>query len=255
MLKKLIALALVAAGGVAYFASSKKAGGGAMPTKPNTGGGMIDAAQEFGEAVADKVGEYFPSFSNWELPSLDANYSLSGKPVTYATSTPAPTVRSDNVRAFLDVIAKAEGTYGYGDNGYNILFGHKTFNGYAWHPRIAKQFEDKAGRRLWTTAAGRYQFMCASPLPNGGSTRVDTWTRIAKKIGLKDFSPASQDLAAIELIKERGAYQAVIDGRLGDAIYACRNEWASLPNNDYQQGSRSLAFLQTAFKDAGGVLA
>ena len=40
-----------------------------------------------------------------------------------------------------------------------------------------------------------------------------TWDRIANKIGLKDFSPQSQDLFAIELLKECGAYDLIERGR------------------------------------------
>src|SRR5207302_11144329 len=82
-----------------------------------------------------------------------------------------------NAAAFLQTIRVAEGTAG--PDGYRTLFGGRLFTDFADHPRQAVQFVDQAGRKLWTSAAGAYQFMAVSPLPGGGSTRVDTWDRIA----------------------------------------------------------------------------
>lgn len=158
-----------------------------------------------------------------------------------------------NVRAFLDTIAKAEGTAG--PDGYRTLFGGSLFTGWADHPRIAKQFTDKTGRKLWTSAAGRYQFMAVSPLPTGGSTRVDTWDRIKRKLSLPDFSPESQDRAAVELLREAGALAKIQRGDFAGAVAAARSTWASLPGAGYAQPERSLAYLQTAFLNAGGALA
>lgn len=158
-----------------------------------------------------------------------------------------------NVRAFLDTIARAEGTAG--PNGYRTLFGGSLFTGWADHPRIAKQFTDKAGRTLWTSAAGRYQFMAVSPLPSGRSTRVDTWDRLKRKLNLPDFSPASQDRAAIELLRESGALARIERGDFAGAVNAARSTWASLPGAGYNQPEKSMAFLQATFLNAGGAIA
>jgi hypothetical protein len=58
-------------------------------------------------------------------------------PSTYAPAgVPADTADA-NVRAFLDMIARAEGTAHLGDRGYNVLFGGRTFGSYADHLRPA----------------------------------------------------------------------------------------------------------------------
>lgn len=175
---------------------------------------------------------------------------------------PAPAVDEDraarNVRAFLAMIRVAEGTADA--NGYRAIFGHtarrpRLFDGWADHPRIATRFTDKAGRQQWTSAAGAYQFMAVAPIPGGGSTRVDTWDRIRAALQLPDFSPDSQDRAAIELIRRRGALGDVRAGRFAQAVAKVRAEWASLPGAGYDQPERTFEAVQTAYLRAGGTLA
>lgn len=162
-----------------------------------------------------------------------------------------------NTIAFLAMIRKAEGT----DDalGYSALFGHRarkprTFDSFADHPRLAQAFVSN-GKVLYTTAAGAYQFMAVSPLPNGGSTRVNTWDRVAAKLGLADFSPESQDLAAIELIREAGALGDVRAGRFDQAVNKVRGIWASMPGAGYGQPEKALASLQQTYLNAGGTFA
>lgn len=124
------------------------------------------------------------------------------------------------VTAFLDTIAWAEG------GKYNILYGGSTFNSYSWHPSIAIT----AGAYT-STAAGRYQFL------------RDTWNGIARKLGLRDFSPHNQDIAALELLSERGALSYVINGDLVGALQALGRSgcaWAALPYSRCKQRERSI---------------
>jgi lysozyme len=159
-----------------------------------------------------------------------------------------------NVAAFLMMIRTAEGTAG--PNGYRTLFGGGLFNGWADHPRIAKAFVNKAGERLWTSAAGAYQFMAVSPIPGTDkSTRVNTWDVVSKRLGLPDFSPESQDAAAVELIREAGALGDVRAGRFEDAVNKVRRIWASMPGAGYNQTERSLDGLRTVYLNNGGNLA
>ena len=152
-----------------------------------------------------------------------------------------------NVKAFLDLIAWCEGTKGRGDDGYNIMFGGKTFNnGYKDHPRIPHRYG-----KLWTSAAGRYQFLAKT-----SKTRIDTWGDCVKALGLKDFSPASQDKAAIYLISRRGALDEVQAGKIKAACDILCFEWASLPGpNGYYQPQRSLTIVKKKFVEFGGTLA
>lgn len=128
-----------------------------------------------------------------------------------------------NVRAFLALIRHCEGA------NYNTLFGGDTFATYADHPR-QKITRKLAGHNLTSTAAGAYQFLSR------------TWDEAALACGLRDFSPASQDTAAIFLIDRRNALQFVREGRWEAAIARCNLEWASLPGSPYGQPTKPLAF-------------
>lgn len=110
------------------------------------------------------------------------------------------------LRAWLDTIAWSEGAE------YNILLGGATFQGYDKHPT---DFD----------AAGRYQI------------QRPTWDDINKRTPLPDFSPASQDKAAIDLISNRGALDSAKQGVSGihATLEKISYEWASLPPSRYNQ--------------------
>ena len=72
---------------------------------------------------------------------------------------------------------------------------------------------------------------------------------------MPDFGPASQDAAATELLRERGALARLEVGDFAGAIEKARKEWASLPGAGYGQGERSIAWLTEKFTNAGGVVA
>jgi muramidase (phage lysozyme) len=146
---------------------------------------------------------------------------------------------SPNLKAFLDMIAVSEGTAGKGNDGYNVIVGGNLFNSYDDHPR--KLVWIRPG--LASTAAGRYQLL---------KRYYDAYK---KQLSLPNFSPLSQDLIAIQQIRERGALQDIEKGYISVAIDKVKNIWASLPGADYGQHENSLDKLITAYKDAGGTVA
>lgn len=143
----------------------------------------------------------------------------------------AKSLFSANVRAFLDTIGYAEGT---GDR-YDYMYTHKVFYSYAGHPR---QLQCSYG--LCSDAAGRYQFLST------------TWDGMRRKLGLPDFSPESQDRAAVQLIKDVGCYSSVvnIDGpnSFSRAAYCVSGQWASFPGSPYGQRTHSASHLYAKFK-------
>jgi muramidase (phage lysozyme) len=147
---------------------------------------------------------------------------------------------SANLNAFLDMLATAEGTIGRGDDGYNVQVGGALFDSYNDHPREAVFLRSY---RIYSTAAGRYQFLKA------------TWDQLAKKLSLSDFSPASQDEACIELLRQRKALPLIEQGRFRDAVERVRTIWASLPGAGYGQREVDLAKLSDIYVKAGGALA
>ncbi len=142
-------------------------------------------------------------------------------------------------RAMLDSIAFAEGTRDQPNNGYKTLFGFGQFNDYSRHP-------DKVVRsgRYASAAAGRYQFM------------PGTFNRLAKKLGLKDFSPASQDKAAIELAREYGVTQELLskEGMSPKVSALLGRQWASFPGKTIglDQPTKQLKSVQQAYQKSLG---
>lgn len=143
-----------------------------------------------------------------------------------------------NLSAFLRMIRVSEGTSGA--DGYSILVGGGHFSSFADHPRTLVWLQNLG---INSSAAGAYQILRR------------TWDAVASALGLPDFSPASQDLAAVELIRRRGALADVRAGRFAVALEKCKKEWASLPGAGYGQRENKLAVLQAAYINAGGNLA
>jgi muramidase (phage lysozyme) len=116
-----------------------------------------------------------------------------------------------NVAAFLKAIAEAEGG-GY-DFKYGAVKGKRNdpwrFSDYSTHPGPG------IGGR--TTAAGMYQITTA------------TWREHGGKMGLSDFSPKTQDLIAIELLRSVGATEKIKAGDVAGAMRGAASKWAALP--------------------------
>lgn len=213
---------------------------------------------------ADYLSEFMDSFTSGDTaePTDDTTDQLATpfeeifvnlNPATYLPAAVPADVAAQNERAFLDMLAGPEvGTTG--PEGYRMMFGGKLFDSFADHPRVAHQFTNGRGEVLWTTAAGRYQFMAISPLPNGKFTRSNTWDVLQRRLGLPDFGPASQDAAALELIRERGALNDVRAGRIATAIAKVAPIWASMPGAGYAQPEKKLPTLIAQYQAAGGNL-
>jgi muramidase (phage lysozyme) len=142
-----------------------------------------------------------------------------------------------NRKAFLDMIAFSEGTATSkgSDNGYNVIVGGKLFASYSDHPRVLVNLP-KLG--IKSTAAGRYQVL------------KKYYDHYKAQLGLKDFSPASQDAIAIQLIKECNALADIDAGHIKEAIAKCRSRWASLPGAGYGQHEHSTETLLAKYDDA-----
>jgi muramidase (phage lysozyme) len=144
-------------------------------------------------------------------------------------------VNDPNVRAFLWMIRVGEGTDNA--NGYTEYFGGSHFSDLSKHPNVAHT----AGGYT-STAAGAYQFL------------YSTWQQLAAQYGLTDFSPASQDIGAVGLIKQRGALADVLAGRIATAIGKCNTIWASLAGSPYGQPTLTMADDLANYVNAGGNL-
>ena len=143
-------------------------------------------------------------------------------------------LQDPNVRRYLDLLAYTEGTE---KHGYNTTFGGGRIEDLSQHPnKVWGRTGDGA-----TTATGRYQFL--------GST----FNEQAKKLGLNDFGGQSQDLAAVNLMAERGAINDIINGDIDKANRKLSSTWASLPyNNSPHQSQKSVADVAKWWANAGG---
>ena len=158
------------------------------------------------------------------------------KAPTPSASTPNPaqqaSVITPQARRWLRAISASEGTLRDGQIQYDIMFGGGRFGDLSRHP-------DKVvrGGGYSSAAAGAYQFM------------PGTWSEISRKLGLRDFGPQSQDLAAIELIRRRGVDPNTAPINAAN-VAKLAPEWASLPTlqgkSYYGQPVKPLSFVQQA---------
>jgi muramidase (phage lysozyme) len=147
-------------------------------------------------------------------------------------------LQQPQVRSLLDTIRYAEGTPG--EAGYRTQFTGVQFDpskkGWS-HPRQVKG----SGSGYKSDAAGAYQFL--SP----------TWDAVQKELGLSDFSPKNQDIAALRLIERRGALDPFLKGaKFGEVMNRLSPEWASLPTNQgksyYGQPVKKLGDLYSYYE-------
>ena len=120
------------------------------------------------------------------------------------------------VAAFVKAIAAAEGG-GY-DFKYGALQGRVNdrwrFTDMSTHP--GPGIDGKA------TAAGMYQI-----------TRP-TWEHHGAKLGLTDFSPRTQDLIAVEILRTLGVIEPIKAGRIVEVMPKVARIWAALPKGPGQ---------------------
>lgn len=157
-----------------------------------------------------------------------------------------------NAMAFLDMLAWSEGTStspATKDRGYDVIVtgadrAPEVFTDYSAHPfargRKSKRINTKG---LTSNASGRYQFM------------LKDYAHYRTLLKLPDFGPLSQDLWAIQLIRERRALPLIQAGKIEDAVARVRNIWASLPGAGYGQPEHKLSDLMAVYRKAGGVVA
>ena len=209
-----VAAAALLAGAAFYFYKQRGVSGGVY---------IPDAADEIFNTATQETAELIDNLTGGSM-KLSAMANVT-----------AAMVAHPNVRAYLRVIRRGEGT---GDEaGYRRMFGGELFTSFADHPR---KLIIKNGYR--STAAGAYQALSS------------TWDETARIMKLPDFSPTSQDWFAVGRIAARGALDDVIAGRFAAAIKKCASEWASLPGSPYGQPTISMATAANVYAAAGGIV-
>lgn len=157
---------------------------------------------------------------------LIAESASAFSPFTSAGDSPITYSDNENLNAYLAVLRLGESS-----NNYKALYGGGNFASYSDHPAINQGFEGSNNSH----AAGAYQF------------QPQTWREAKEALSLPDFSPDSQDRAAVFLLRRRGAYRAVLAGDVDAAQNLLVNEWAALSD-------RGIDWVRSTFTANGGTL-
>lgn len=151
-------------------------------------------------------------------------------------------LKNANVQAFLKAISDAEGG-GY-DFKYGAIKGKRKdpwrFTDYSTHPG--------AGCDGVTTAAGMYQINEATWQDHGEG-----------RMGLTDFTPETQDLIAVSILRGLGVIDKIKDGDLEAGLSQASKPWAALPMGQGQAGRHNQTHVtyehfKAAYKAAGGTI-
>ena len=135
----------------------------------------------------------------------------------YAEGSKKPIFSADKyledprVQRFLDYINKYEGS-----PKENQTVGYHQFDDLSKHPNRRVKFNKRGDK---STAAGAYQIINR------------TWQDQAKKQGLTDFSLENQKRAAIGVLKETGALDALMNNDFEKAKQRAARAWASIPGS------------------------
>ncbi|EMJ3187803.1 TPA: glycoside hydrolase family 104 protein [Yersinia enterocolitica] len=239
----LTAAGLAGTAGALKFVGGMLPGGGKPPVGAAGGHGWLSRLLvnpvTIGAAAALTPGNIFTSSDDAKAMSNPEalkrqNWAKNNPGVPYPSDSSDLNnlVDDPNVRQYLEVLSKAEGTASYANSGYNTIFGGDQFYDNSDHPRQLKEFTQTDGTKNKTSAAGRYQFTSGS------------WDDAAQALNLTDFSPRSQDLAALFLIQRAGQLENVTNGNFADATSGLGGVWASLPSSNYAQPKRSWEEIQ-----------
>jgi hypothetical protein len=149
-------------------------------------------------------------------------------------------LKNANVQAFLKAIGEAEGG-GY-DFKFGAVKGRKNdpwrFTDFSTHPG--------PGKGGVTTAAGLYQIT------------KPTWHDHGETgMGLTDFTPETQDLIAVSILRRRGVIEKIEEGDIETGVSQASRQWAALPMGRGQAGRYEQPYVKfehfaEVYKSAGG---
>lgn len=149
-----------------------------------------------------------------------------------------------NLCAFLDMLSWSEGTVTdpvTQDRGYDVLVtginGPQRFDSYATFPDVLVEVNHNG---LYSTAAGRYQLL------------EHNYQYYSAFLKLFDFGPLTQDLIALQQIRERQAIPVILQGNFTLAVQMCNTIWASLPGSPYGQPVHTMDDVLAQYTAAGG---
>jgi lysozyme len=250
----LAGLGLVLASGAAAASSSSAAG-----VSPADAAATVDSAQSaYDAAVAQLTSDTAAGYAAGDgsgvieadqaliAAAADALNNATAAADQAASDATAGVDQNGQLAALLATIRQYESK-----NNYLILYGstantyglsdHPYFLGWPGvilPPNYCIAAKQPIGCK--TTAAGAYQFIST------------TW-RASQNPG-SDFSPASQDAAAVNLLTKIGAVAALQAGDVQGAFKAASTQWASMPYSTSGQPKANLTAVLDTFTAAGGIV-
>ena len=184
-----------------------------------------DAWIEPAPAPYNAGGMTLDPWAELQSPTADEEITVDFSTMTEDFSPGAAPSLDQRINAFLAMIRELES-----NNDYAVIVGGAHFADFSDHPRIyVKKYN--------STAAGAYQIIRS------------TWDSVIQPaLNLPDFSPASQDRAALYLLQYRGAYAALVANDLDRALRLASLEWAALPYSSAGQNPKSLAQATSVYE-------
>ena len=84
-----------------------------------------------------------------------------------------------------------------------------------------------------------------------------TWNEMGAKMGLSDFSPETQDLLAVEILRTIHIIDNIVAGDIDTALNAASRRWAALPQGPNEGGRYNQPYMSyekfiDTYKKLGG---
>lgn len=147
---------------------------------------------------------------------------------------PSRATLDQKIAAFLATIRRFEAGGDNYDVVYSYAFSITDFSHHPADPAYSNHWHGVlitmgAFKGQYSTAAGAYQI------------NWPTWKDFAPRVGVTDFTPASQDAVAAAILQSTGAIDALAVDNMELAFSKASRRWASLPGSTAGQGPQTLA--------------
>jgi lysozyme len=204
---------------------------------------VAEPAVPYGPGIGDGVDDWLQVDDTFAGPIYE------GDPMNTAYDD---ALADANVRAFLYLLRNTEHTRSDAATGraYSTFYGGAQFKNLADHPVLTGEMRGVQLPAKMCVAAGFADGICVSTAAGAYQFIVPTWNNMRGiSPRLPDFSPASQDVAAVRLLRKIGALEPLQMGNLDAALRKASSQWASLPYSTAQQNPKSLQTAVSLFAE------
>jgi len=236
------------------FAGQERSGTGRSYSPASQGGAQNSASQRGAVVSASRPspqGQVKTGFASAYRQVADTARSVGVTSIGGAKTPAQPSFRQSEVasmknmdgmyadakKSLLDTIAGPESA-----GRYDVMYGGSRFTDFSKHPGQYVTITSGPNKGKKSSAAGKYQFL------------ESTWNSLADDLGLKDFSPASQDAAAFEYARREYQRKTGLDlekdlvsqdpQKISSIARNLSGKWTSLPGG-IEQGITSKQFVQS----------